>query len=74
MKPERCTLRSKKALGNDPVIALSIEDAGRAVKGILRRAQDSGQSLHRLFTNEADNPLDLERKRAFMKMKREVLP
>ncbi|KAI3600621.1 hypothetical protein D8I24_4379 [Cupriavidus necator H850] len=39
----------------------------------LYRAQDSGQSLQTLFTDEADGPLDPERKRAFMRMKREVL-
>lgn len=39
----------------------------------LHRAQDFGQSFQTLFTDEADRPLDLERKRAFMKMKREVL-
>jgi exonuclease SbcC len=39
----------------------------------LYRAQDSGQSFHTLFTDEADGPLDPERKRAFMRMKREVL-
>ncbi|MCY1528525.1 hypothetical protein D9M68_636310 [compost metagenome] len=39
----------------------------------LYRAQDSGQSFQTLFTDEADGPLDPERKRAFMRMKREVL-
>ncbi|AOZ04202.1 nuclease SbcCD subunit C (plasmid) [Cupriavidus sp. USMAHM13] len=129
-----------KGLGNDGVIALSIDDAGPALTGIvndlllacygprftiaihtqtalangekregfeirvhdadndsekdfahmsggqkiwvnecltrgigLYRAQDSGQSFHTLFTDEADGPLDPERKRAFMRMKREVL-
>ncbi|UIF88231.1 nuclease SbcCD subunit C [Cupriavidus sp. UYPR2.512] len=39
----------------------------------LYRAQDSGRSFQTLFTDEADGPLDPERKRAFMRMKREVL-
>jgi len=39
----------------------------------LYRAQDSGQPFQTLFTDEADGPLDPERKRAFMQMKREVL-
>ncbi len=39
----------------------------------LYRAQDTGQSFRTLFTDEADGPLDPERKRAFMRMKREVL-
>ncbi|WP_316157807.1 SMC family ATPase [Cupriavidus sp. BIC8F] len=39
----------------------------------LYRAQDTGQSFQTLFTDEADGPLDPERKRAFMRMKREVL-
>jgi exonuclease SbcC len=39
----------------------------------LYRAQDAQQPLTTLFTDEADGPLDPERKRAFMKMKREVL-
>ncbi|SDD58894.1 exonuclease SbcC [Cupriavidus sp. YR651] len=39
----------------------------------LYRAQDAQQPFQTLFTDEADGPLDPERKRAFMKMKREVL-
>jgi len=39
----------------------------------LYRAQDTGHSFQTLFTDEADGPLDPERKRAFMRMKREVL-
>jgi len=39
----------------------------------LYRAQDTGQSFQTLFTDEADGPLDPERKRAFLRMKREVL-
>ncbi|MGX6566742.1 SMC family ATPase [Cupriavidus necator] len=129
-----------KGLGNDGVIALSIDDAGPAITGIvndlllvcygprftiaiqtqttlasgearegfsiavldadndsskefsvisggqkvwinecltrgiaLYRAQHAQQSFQTLFTDEADGPLDPERKRAFMKMKREVL-
>ncbi|KUE86368.1 MULTISPECIES: AAA family ATPase [Cupriavidus] len=129
-----------KGLGNDGVIALSIDDAGPAITGIvndlllacygprftiairtqttlasgearegfsiavldadndsskefsvisggqkvwinecltrgiaLYRAQHARQSFQTLFTDEADGPLDPERKRAFMKMKREVL-
>lgn len=39
----------------------------------LYRVQDAQQPFQTLFTDEADGPLDPERKRAFMKMKREVL-
>ncbi|NYI02878.1 SMC family ATPase [Cupriavidus plantarum] len=39
----------------------------------LYRGQDAHQPFQTLFTDEADGPLDPERKRAFMKMKREVL-
>lgn len=39
----------------------------------LYRAQDAQQPFQTLFTDEADGPLDPDRKRAFMKMKREVL-
>jgi exonuclease SbcC len=39
----------------------------------LYRAQDAQQPFMTHFTDEADGPLDPERKRAFMKMKREVL-
>lgn len=39
----------------------------------LYRAQDTGRVFQTLFTDEADGPLDPERKRAFMRMKREVL-
>ncbi|MGC8213131.1 AAA family ATPase [Ralstonia pseudosolanacearum] len=39
----------------------------------LYRAQGAGTALQTLFTDEADGPLDPERKREFMKMKREVL-
>ncbi|CAM3373205.1 MULTISPECIES: AAA family ATPase [Cupriavidus] len=39
----------------------------------LYRAQDTQQPFQTLFTDEADGPLDPERKRAFMQMKREVL-
>ncbi|WP_059414397.1 AAA family ATPase [Cupriavidus basilensis] len=39
----------------------------------LYRAQDSGQLFHTVFTDESDGALDPERKRAFMRMKREVL-
>ncbi|MFS8934700.1 AAA family ATPase [Cupriavidus taiwanensis] len=129
-----------KGLGNDGVIALSIDDAGPAITGIvndlllacygprftiaiqtqttlasgearesfsiavldaendsskefsvisggqkvwinecltrgiaLYRAQHAQHGFQTLFTDEADGPLDPERKRAFMKMKREVL-
>lgn len=39
----------------------------------LYRAGDAQQPFQTLFTDEADGPLDPERKRAFMQMKREVL-
>ncbi|MCK4120431.1 AAA family ATPase [Ralstonia nicotianae] len=39
----------------------------------LYRAQDAGAGFQTLFTDEADGPLDPERKREFMRMKREVL-
>ncbi|RWA55725.1 nuclease SbcCD subunit C [Cupriavidus sp. UYMSc13B] len=39
----------------------------------LYRAQHGQQAFQTLFTDEADGPLDPERKRAFMRMKREVL-
>ena len=39
----------------------------------LSRAQGAGTAFQTLFTDEADGPLDPERKREFMKMKREVL-
>ncbi|MFC4518499.1 SMC family ATPase [Cupriavidus pinatubonensis] len=39
----------------------------------LYRAQDTGQAFQTLFTDESDGPLDPERKRSFMRMKREVL-
>ncbi|MDC6177110.1 AAA family ATPase [Ralstonia solanacearum] len=39
----------------------------------LYRAQGAGTGFQTLFTDEADGPLDPERKREFMKMKREVL-
>ncbi|SPS02219.1 AAA family ATPase [Cupriavidus taiwanensis] len=39
----------------------------------LYRGQDTQQPFQTLFTDEADGPLDPERKRAFMQMKREVL-
>ncbi|WP_455750180.1 DUF4158 domain-containing protein [Ralstonia mannitolilytica] len=39
----------------------------------LYRAQGAGTAFQTLFTDEADGPLDPERKREFMKMKREVL-
>ncbi|MDA8152995.1 MAG: hypothetical protein M0003_09840 [Acidithiobacillus sp.] len=39
----------------------------------LYLAKESGQQYQTLFTDEADGPLDPERKRMFMKMKREVL-
>lgn len=39
----------------------------------LYRARDTGQAFQTLFTDEADGPLDPDRKRAFMQMKREVL-
>ena len=39
----------------------------------LYRGRDARQPFRTLFTDEADGPLDPERKRAFMRMKREVL-
>ena len=39
----------------------------------LYLAKESGQQYQTLFTDEADGPLDPERKRMFMNMKREVL-
>lgn len=39
----------------------------------LYRGRDAQQPFRTLFTDEADGPLDPERKRAFMRMKREVL-
>jgi hypothetical protein len=39
----------------------------------LYLAQNSGRNYETLFSDEADGPLDPERKRMFMAMKREVL-
>ena len=39
----------------------------------LYLAQNSGRKYETLFSDEADGPLDPERKRMFMAMKREVL-
>ena len=39
----------------------------------LYLAQHSGRQYETLFSDEADGPLDPERKRMFMAMKREVL-
>ena len=39
----------------------------------LYLAQNSGRRYQTLFSDEADGPLDTERKRMFMAMKREVL-
>jgi len=39
----------------------------------LYLAQHSGRRYETLFSDEADGPLDPERKRIFMQMKREVL-
>ena len=39
----------------------------------LYLAQNSGRKYETLFSDEADGPLDSERKRMFMAMKREVL-
>jgi exonuclease SbcC len=39
----------------------------------LYLAQSSGRHFDTLFSDEADGPLDLERKRMFMQLKREVL-
>jgi DNA repair protein SbcC/Rad50 len=39
----------------------------------LYLAQSGGRHFDTLFSDEADGPLDLERKRMFMQMKREVL-
>ncbi|MCY1197485.1 exonuclease SbcC [compost metagenome] len=66
---------------NDSTKDFSVMSGGQKVwinecltRGIaLYRAQDAQQPFQTLFTDEADGPLDQERKRAFMKMKREVL-
>jgi exonuclease SbcC len=66
---------------NDSTKDFSVMSGGQKVwinecltRGIaLYRAQDAQQPFQTLFTDEADGPLDPERKRAFMKMKREVL-
>ncbi|MFS8979478.1 SMC family ATPase [Cupriavidus necator] len=66
---------------NDSTKDFSVMSGGQKVwinecltRGIaLYRAQDEQQPFQTLFTDEADGPLDPERKRAFMKMKREVL-
>ncbi|WP_434034786.1 SMC family ATPase [Cupriavidus sp. a3] len=66
---------------NDSTKDFSVMSGGQKVwinecltRGIaLYRAQDAQQPFQTLFTDEADGPLDAERKRAFMKMKREVL-
>ncbi|CAG9165541.1 SMC family ATPase [Cupriavidus pinatubonensis] len=66
---------------NDSTKDFSVMSGGQKIwinecltRGIaLYRAQDSGQAFQTLFTDEADGPLDPERKRAFMRMKREVL-
>ncbi|CAB3806723.1 hypothetical protein [Pararobbsia alpina] len=39
----------------------------------LHLARHSGKRFSSLFTDEADGPLDPDRKRQFMRMKREVL-
>lgn len=66
---------------NDSTKDCSVMSGGQKIwinecltRGIaLYRAQDTGQAFQTLFTDEADGPLDPERKRAFMRMKREVL-
>ncbi|WP_439672865.1 Rad50/SbcC-type AAA domain-containing protein (plasmid) [Cupriavidus necator] len=66
---------------NDSTKDFSVMSGGQKVwinecltRGIaLYRAQDAQQPFQTLFTDEADGPLDPERKRAFMRMKREVL-
>ncbi|KAI3602923.1 Exonuclease SbcC (plasmid) [Cupriavidus necator H850] len=66
---------------NDSVKEFGVISGGQKVwinecltRGIaLYRAQHVQQAFQTLFTDEADGPLDPERKRAFMKMKREVL-
>ncbi|QET04003.1 AAA family ATPase (plasmid) [Cupriavidus pauculus] len=66
---------------NDTMKEFGVMSGGQKVwinecltRGIaLYRAQDAQQPFQTLFTDEADGPLDPERKRAFMKMKREVL-
>ncbi|MGH7460777.1 MAG: SMC family ATPase, partial [Longimicrobiales bacterium] len=66
---------------NDSTKDFSVMSGGQKVwinecltRGIaLYRTQDAQQPFQTLFTDEADGPLDPERKRAFMKMKREVL-
>ncbi|MBF6989324.1 SMC family ATPase [Cupriavidus sp. IK-TO18] len=66
---------------NDSTKDFSVMSGGQKIwinecltRGIaLYRAQDTGQAFQTLFTDEADGPLDTERKRAFMRMKREVL-
>lgn len=66
---------------NDSAKDFSVMSGGQKIwinecltRGIaLYRAQDTGQAFQTLFTDEADGPLDPERKRAFMRMKREVL-
>ncbi|CAG2159768.1 SMC family ATPase [Cupriavidus numazuensis] len=65
---------------NDSAKDFSVMSGGQKVwinecltRGIaLYRAQDAQQPFRTLFTDEADGPLDPERKRAFMRMKREV--
>nr|WP_315593797.1 AAA family ATPase [uncultured Cupriavidus sp.] len=66
---------------NDSTKDFSVLSGGQKVwinecltRGIaLYRAQSTQQPFQTLFTDEADGPLDPERKRAFMQMKREVL-
>ncbi|QBY56404.1 SMC family ATPase [Cupriavidus oxalaticus] len=66
---------------NDSTKDFSVMSGGQKVwinecltRGIaLYRSQDAQQPFQTLFTDEADGPLDPERKRAFMRMKREVL-
>ncbi|CAG9185710.1 sbcc family protein [Cupriavidus pampae] len=66
---------------NDSMKDFAVMSGGQKVwinecltRGIaLYRGQDAQQPFRTLFTDEADGPLDPERKRAFMKMKREVL-
>ncbi|CAG9186105.1 sbcc family protein [Cupriavidus pampae] len=66
---------------NDSMKDFAVMSGGQKVwinecltRGIaLYRGQDAQQPFQTLFTDEADGPLDPERKRAFMKMKREVL-
>jgi exonuclease SbcC len=68
-----------------PDVALAWSDVwvGSAVTAVLfvlgktaialYLAQNSGRRYETLFSDEADGPLDPERKRMFMAMKREVL-